>query len=202
MTWISLITCEAQSLTNITAEAQPCELLSDNAEQTNSFVPEKQPHRWCPGLFWLIDSIYLCVIPLSFHSYPYSMFSFLSSSFTGGCLVSLSRPPFGLHTTNSAVTAGWPTLRRARCICFQQPASQWDPVTLQDALTMTGCRCPKLAGRGINYKEFLYFQRSHCTQTVMYRGCKSELLELFGEGTFKTFDLLNVSWVVQLSFDL
>ena len=64
--------------------------------------------------------------------------------------------PARLSTMSRTVTAGWPTYRAACCICFQRQAAEWKRVTSQDALTMTGCRCPKLAGRESNFKEKIF----------------------------------------------
>lgn len=70
----------------------------------------------------------------------------------------VASPPLCSTQWTTEVTAGWPTHRPARCICFQRRASGWERLTSQDTLTMTGCRCPKLAGRESNFKD-------HCVST-------------------------------------
>lgn len=57
------------------------------------------------------------------------------------------------------------------CICFQWQAPGWEPMTSQDVFTMTGCRCPELAGREANFKDhfvsrhspFLTYATTHLT---------------------------------------
>lgn len=70
-----------------------------------------------------------------------------------GCLI-LLRPcsaPHNEANSDSRVA----DIQATCCICFQRQASGWEPVTSQDVLTMTGCRCPKLGGRESNFKEHL-----------------------------------------------
>lgn len=64
------------------------------------------------------------------------------------------------NTMNHRSDGGVADTQAACCICFQWQASGWKSMTSQDVFTMTGCRCPKLAGRESNFAEHFVFRHT------------------------------------------